>query len=121
MRTWREGATYEKAARHVDESIEAWHTGAWSYFAITRIGSSAARKWMPDQTRASTISSIACEKRVQLRVSPALLVSLQATLSVPKKSCSVATIEPLKPACPDGCSGYGGVGINGNQAGSASV
>jgi hypothetical protein len=34
---------------------------------------------MPDQTRASTISSIACEKRVKLRARPALSVSLHAT------------------------------------------
>ena len=59
---------------------------------------------MPDQTRASTISSIASEKRVKLRVRPPLLVSVHAILSVPKKSCSVATIEPLSPAWPDGCS-----------------
>ncbi len=27
MRTWREGATYAKAAQHVSESIQVWHTG----------------------------------------------------------------------------------------------
>jgi RimJ/RimL family protein N-acetyltransferase len=41
MRTWQDGATYEKAARHVAESIHAWHTGRWYDFAITRIGSAA--------------------------------------------------------------------------------
>ena len=64
--------------------------------------SSAVRKWMPDQTRASTISSIAWDRRAKLRVSPALLVSLQAILSVPKNCWSVLTIEPLSPVCPDG-------------------
>jgi len=39
MRTWREGATYEAAARHVAESIHAWRTGAWYDFAITRADS----------------------------------------------------------------------------------
>ena len=39
MRTWREGATYEKAARHVAESIQAWHAGTWYDFAISRIDS----------------------------------------------------------------------------------
>jgi RimJ/RimL family protein N-acetyltransferase len=41
MRTWRDGATYEKAARHVAESIRAWQAGAWYDFAITRVGSPA--------------------------------------------------------------------------------
>jgi RimJ/RimL family protein N-acetyltransferase len=41
MRTWQGGATYEKAARHVAESIQAWHTGTWYDFAITRVGSAA--------------------------------------------------------------------------------
>ena len=41
MRTWREGATYEKAARHVAESIQAWRSGTWYDFAISRIGSAA--------------------------------------------------------------------------------
>src|ERR687897_3954717 len=72
--------------------------------------SSAVRKWMPDQTRASTISSIACDKLEKLRARPPLLVSLQAISSVPKYCWSVLTIEPLSPVCPDGCSGYGGVG-----------
>ena len=39
MRTWRHGATFGKAARHVAESIRAWHTGEWFDFAIIRIGS----------------------------------------------------------------------------------
>jgi ribosomal-protein-serine acetyltransferase len=41
MRTWRDGATYEAAARHVAESIHAWQSGAWYDFAITRAGSSS--------------------------------------------------------------------------------
>ncbi len=36
----------------------------------SRPASSAFRKWIPDQTRTFSISSIACEKRVKLRVSP---------------------------------------------------
>jgi len=39
MRTWRDGATYAAAARHVAESVHAWHTGAWYDFAITRADS----------------------------------------------------------------------------------
>jgi ribosomal-protein-serine acetyltransferase len=39
MRTWRDGATYQKAAFHVDESIDAWRTGAWYDFAIDPVGS----------------------------------------------------------------------------------
>ena len=41
MRTWREGATYDKATLHVLESIQAWHTGTWYDFAITRVDSAA--------------------------------------------------------------------------------
>src|SRR6266567_3487234 len=41
MSTWREGATYAIAARHVAESIQAWHTGTWYDFAITRNDSAA--------------------------------------------------------------------------------
>jgi hypothetical protein len=41
MRTWHEGATYETAARHVAESIQAWRSGSWYDFAITRVGSAA--------------------------------------------------------------------------------
>jgi ribosomal-protein-serine acetyltransferase len=39
MRTWREGATYETAARHVAESVQAWQSGTWYDFAIVHIGS----------------------------------------------------------------------------------
>jgi RimJ/RimL family protein N-acetyltransferase len=39
MRTWREGATYEKATAHAAESIRAWQTGTWFDFAISRVGS----------------------------------------------------------------------------------
>jgi RimJ/RimL family protein N-acetyltransferase len=39
MRTWREGATYEKAAQHVAESIEAWRSGTWYDLGISRVGS----------------------------------------------------------------------------------
>jgi ribosomal-protein-serine acetyltransferase len=41
MRTWAEGATRAIAARHVAESIQAWRTGTWYDFAITRIDSAA--------------------------------------------------------------------------------
>ncbi|MCA1648602.1 MAG: GNAT family N-acetyltransferase [Chloroflexi bacterium] len=41
MRIWREGATYEKATRHVAESIQARHLGTWYDFAIGRVGSAA--------------------------------------------------------------------------------
>jgi RimJ/RimL family protein N-acetyltransferase len=39
MRTWRDGASHETAARHVAESILAWEAGRWFDFAITRVGS----------------------------------------------------------------------------------
>jgi hypothetical protein len=55
---------------------------------------------MPDHTRASTISWIACEKLEKLRVRPALLVSVQPISSVPKNCWSVLTIEPLSPGVP---------------------
>ena len=41
MRTWSDGATLDRAARHVAESIQAWHAGSWYDFAITRAGSPA--------------------------------------------------------------------------------
>ena len=66
-------------------------------------------------------SSIACEKRVKLRACRPRSCRSSAILSVPKNCCSVSTIEPLKPVCPEGCSGYGGVGISGSQPGSGSV
>ena len=34
MRTWRDGATLEIAARHVAEANDAWHRGEWFDFAI---------------------------------------------------------------------------------------
>ena len=37
---------------------------------LVRRGSSANRKWMPDHTRASTMSSHICEKLVNVRVTP---------------------------------------------------
>jgi RimJ/RimL family protein N-acetyltransferase len=36
MGTWRFGATYELAARHVAESIRAWQAGNWYDFTISR-------------------------------------------------------------------------------------
>jgi len=67
---------------------------------------SAVRKWMPPQTRASMISLMAWEKRVKLLVVPeTALVALNSILSVPKKSCRVCTIEPLRQLWPEGCSG----------------
>ena len=39
MRTWRDGATYAKAARHVSESVQAWQAGTWYDFAIDRVDS----------------------------------------------------------------------------------
>ena len=41
MRTWRNGASYEQAARHVVETIQAWRNGTWYDFAIMRVGSTA--------------------------------------------------------------------------------
>jgi hypothetical protein len=58
---------------------------------------SACRKWIPTYTRASMISLIASEKRAKVLVGcVALLSSLNAILSVPKKSCSVWTKELLR-------------------------
>ena len=48
---------------------------------------------------------------------PPLFVSVHPIRSVPKKSCSVATNELLRPLCPEECSVYGGVGISGSHAG----
>ena len=48
MRTWREGATYAIAARHVAESIQASHTGTWYDSpspASTRQRSSVGSVW----------------------------------------------------------------------------
>ena len=79
-------------------------------------------KWIPHQTRASTISSIAWENRVKLRVVPdTTLVALKSIRLLPKNCCRVRTIEPDNPLCPDGCSGYGGVLISGSHAGSGVV
>jgi RimJ/RimL family protein N-acetyltransferase len=39
MGTWRDGATYDKAARHVAESIQAWRDRSWFDFAINHVGS----------------------------------------------------------------------------------
>ena len=36
MRTWRSGASYAQAARHVSESIRAWQAGTWYDFVIGR-------------------------------------------------------------------------------------
>jgi hypothetical protein len=51
---------------------------------------SAIRKWIPEYTRASTISSIACEKLVNLLVVfEAALSPLNFISSVPKNAFSV--------------------------------
>jgi ribosomal-protein-serine acetyltransferase len=39
MQTWRKGVTEEKVAQHVAESVQAWNTGDWYDFVITRVGS----------------------------------------------------------------------------------
>src|SRR4051812_34205750 len=78
---------------------------------------SAVRKWIPAHTRALMLSSSRSERRRQLRVVPdLLLVALIATLSVPKKYCSVRTIEPAAQVWPEGCSGNGGVTSGGPPA-----
>ena len=41
MRTWRDGATYAKSARHVSESIQASQAGSWYEWAISRVDSHA--------------------------------------------------------------------------------
>ena len=52
--------------------------------------SSAIRKWIPEYTRASTISSIACEKRVKL------LVVFETPLSALNSALSVS-VENRRP------------------------
>src|SRR5262245_26828107 len=92
---------------------------------------------MPLHTRASMISLSASEKRSKLLVGQGaglhlLLVAVNETLSVPKKSCRACTKAPLMQVCPDGWSGKPGVtsggpetgmdgSKSGSQAGSASV
>jgi hypothetical protein len=53
--------------------------------------SSEIRKWTPEYTRASTTSSVACEKREKLLVVIEFTpVALNRTLFVPKKSRDVS-------------------------------
>ncbi len=65
---------------------------------------------MPDQTRASTISSIACEKRVKLRVRPALLVSLHADPVGPEELLERLHDRAAEPGVPRGVLRVGRVG-----------
>ena len=59
---------------------------------------------------------------MKLRVIPFTeCVALKDITFVPKNCCSVRTNEPLMQLCPDGWSGYGGVGSSDVQAGSAWV
>ena len=62
--------------------------------------SSALRKWIPDQTRASTTSATASAGLVKVRVCPPTFVSVQPILFEPKKSSNVAQTAPLKPESP---------------------
>src|ERR687891_1614490 len=98
---------------------------------------SAVRKWMPPQTRASMISLSASDKRSKLRDAQGagehlLLMAVKETLSVPKNARSAYTVAPLMQVWPAGWSGKPGVtsggpetgtvGSNsGTQVGSASV
>src|SRR5258706_6354266 len=83
---------------------------------------SAVRKWMPPQTRASSTSLSASEKRENERVVWELLLNaLKATLSVPKNAWSVLTMALETQLWPDGCSGKAGVASSGVQVGSATV
>src|SRR5262249_53521338 len=60
--------------------------------------------------RASITSLSASDRRSKCRVVRDLLLNaLNATLSVPKKSCSTWTVAPLTQPCPDGGSGNPGV------------
>src|SRR5436189_6170247 len=69
---------------------------------------------MPAQTRASMTSLSASEKRSKLRVVQDLLLkALKPILSVRKKFWSVCTNALVAQACPEGCSGKGGVTSNG--------
>src|SRR5216110_1012538 len=88
---------------------------------------SAVRKWIPAHTRASMTSSSASENRSKLRVVQDLLLkALKPILSVPKKFLSVCTNAAVAQACPEGCSGNGGVtsdgglqtGVAGSNSGS---
>src|ERR1044072_2782326 len=69
---------------------------------------------MPAHTRASITSLSMSEKRSKLRqVQDLLLNTLRAILSVPKKFFSVCANALVTQACPEGCSGKGGVTSNG--------
>ena len=50
---------------------------------IFAASSSAKRKWMPDQMRASTMSSTTCEKLVNVRVTLVGVVPLKVAWSRP--------------------------------------
>src|SRR5215216_2470918 len=69
---------------------------------------------MPPQTRASMTSFNASERRLNVLAEQGagehlLLVTVNVTLSVPKKSCSACTIAPLPQPWPDGWSGKPGL------------
>src|ERR1044072_8477605 len=69
---------------------------------------------MPAHTRASMTSSSASENRSKFRVGHDLLLKApKAILSVPKKLFSVCANALVTQACPEGCSGKGGVTSNG--------
>src|SRR6266511_5851796 len=83
---------------------------------------SAVRKWIPPQTRASMISLSASEKRsklldVQGAGEHLLLTAVKETLSVPKNACSACTVAPLMQVWPAGWSGKPGVTSGGPETG----
>src|SRR6266545_5654129 len=83
---------------------------------------SAVRKWMPLQTRASMISLSASEKRSKLLDGQGagehlLLTAVKSILSVAKKACNGNTNAPLMQPCPAGWSGKPGVTSGGPETG----
>ena len=73
---------------------------------------------MPPQTRAFSTSSLICDSRPQLRVTPKSggYVALTAMLSPPSQCRSTASAAPENMAWADGYSGCGGVPSSGSQA-----
>jgi len=85
------------------------------YRSTSRPGSaawtSAFRKWMPAQMRASSTSFVRSEKRWKTRCSPGNrpLVAKNVISSVPKNDANACIAALAIDVAPEGWSGYGGV------------
>src|SRR5918998_1126946 len=103
---------------HRGSSFRWWAT----FLPSTAPCMSAVRKWIPLQTRASTISLSACEKRSKPLGGHGagehlLLTAVNVILSVAKKALSACRVAPLMQVCPAGWSGKPGVTSGGPETG----